>query len=87
MNTQQFEVTGHSPNPKPLPSCSKPEDRLRVIYQGGSIAALASASLLADAGYEVILFEKDKDPLALDDKGAMDYAGGRVRCIDTDAFL
>lgn len=65
---------------KPFPPCAKPTDRLRVIYQGGSIAALASASLLADAGYDVILFEMDKDNLELGDDGAMDYSGGRVRC-------
>ena len=66
---------------EPSPPCAKPADRLRVIYQGGSIAALASASLLADAGYDVILFEKDKDNLELAPDGAMDYSGGRVRCV------
>ena len=44
---------------------AKPDAQLRVIYQGGSIAALASASLLASAGHQVIIFEKDSDALEL----------------------
>ena len=59
--------------------CSKPAGSLRAIFQGGSIAALASASLLADAGYEVLVFEKDSDVLTLDANGRMQYAKGRVR--------
>ena len=44
----------------------KPHEQLRVIYQGGSIAALASASLLASAGHQVVIFEKDSDALDLE---------------------
>lgn len=47
-------------------SPEKPAQQLRIIYQGGSIAALASASLLASAGHQVIIFEKDVDVLDLD---------------------
>ena len=52
----------------------KPTQRIRIIFQGGSIAALASASLLASDGHEVIIFEKDVDVLELD----TDRKHGRV---------
>ena len=63
-------------------SPDKPVHQLRIIYQGGSIAALASASLLASAGHQVVIFEKDVDMLELN----TDRASGRRGRVSACAF-